>query len=94
MTARQPRPKAYCPECGTISVYSEHINRRCAKTWEVPSEVIEGETETVRCEGRFKGAVASDNWVECAECRATGFVGEEACARCGGAGWRYVGART
>ena len=88
MGALLPRPKAICPQCGTVSVYSEHINRRCAKTFEV-----EGEEEPVRCEGRFKGAVAPDNWVMCADCGGTGVVGEAACETCNGAGWRYVGDR-
>jgi ribosomal protein S27AE len=86
MGAKLPRPKAYCPECGTVSVYSEHINRRCAKTWQV-----EGEDEPVRCEGRFKGAVAPDNWAECQDCAGGGVSGDAPCPRCAGAGWRYVG---
>ena len=67
-------------------MYSEHINRRCAKTFEV-----EGEEEPVRCEGRFKGAVAPDNWAACPDCAATGFRDDAPCATCAGAGWRYVG---
>jgi len=81
-----PRPKAICPECGTVSIYSEHINRRCAKRWE-----IEGEDEPVRCEGRFRGAVAPEGWAACPDCAATGMVGDAPCARCGGTGWRYKG---
>ncbi|HUA52467.1 MAG TPA: hypothetical protein VMB81_09900 [Candidatus Sulfotelmatobacter sp.] len=85
MGALQPRPKAICPECGTVSIYSEHINRRCAKTFEV-----EGEEEPVRCEGRFKGAVAPENWTMCADCGGSGAVGDAACESCGGTGWLYT----
>jgi len=88
MGALLPRPKAICPQCGTVSVYSEHINRRCAQTFEV-----EGEEEPVRCEGHFKGAVAPENWTLCADCGGTGVVGDDACGTCHGAGWRYVGNR-
>jgi hypothetical protein len=86
MGARLPRPKAFCPACGTVSVYSEHIGRRCAKTWDVP-----GEEEPKRCDGRFKGAVSPGDWVECPTCRATGMAGDASCESCHGAGWRYVG---
>jgi hypothetical protein len=84
--ARLPRPKAICPECGTVSIYSEHINRRCAKQWE-----IEGEDEPVRCEGRFRGAVAPDRWAACPDCGATGMLGDAPCPPCGATGWRYIG---
>ena len=84
--ARLPRPKAICPECGTVSVYSQHINRRCAKLFE-----IAGEDEPVRCEGRFRGAVAPDRWAICPDCGATGVLDEAPCPRCGGIGWRYTG---
>jgi hypothetical protein len=81
-----PRPKAICPECGTASIYSEHINRRCAKQWEV-----EGEDEPVRCEGRFRGAAAPDRWASCPACGATGVVGDASCPQCAATGWRYRG---
>jgi hypothetical protein len=84
--ARLARPKAICPECGTVSIYSEHINRRCAKQFE-----IEGEAEPVRCEGRFKAAVAPDDWRLCPGCGATGVEDDAACPRCDGTGWRHAG---
>ena len=86
LSAKQPRPKARCSECGTVSAYTEHINRRCARTWEIPDQ-----EEPERCEGRFKAAVAPSDWVECLDCRTTGRDGEVECQRCLGAGWRYVG---
>jgi hypothetical protein len=76
-----------CPLCGMTSVYTQHINRRCAKTWEE-----EGVEEPVRCEGHFKAAVSPRDWLACPQCRATGYQGEEGwCGRCDGAGWTYVG---
>ncbi len=86
ISARLPRPKARCTECGTVSVYTEHINRRCAKTWEIPDQ-----EEPERCEGRLRGAVSPGDWVMCTDCRASGFGGEAPCERCLGAGWCSVG---
>jgi hypothetical protein len=85
-SAKQPRPKARCSECGTASVYTEHIGRRCARTWELPDQ-----EEPERCEGRFKAAVSPGDWVVCVDCGATGTAGDAECQRCLGAGWRYVG---
>ncbi|MBI3516118.1 MAG: hypothetical protein HY060_18965 [Proteobacteria bacterium] len=79
--AKQPRPKACCTECGTVSIYSEHIGQRCAAR----SRTGEGG----RCEGRFKAATAWDDWIACAACRATGEHEGEACVQCAGDGWHY-----
>jgi hypothetical protein len=84
--ARLPRPKAICPECGTVSTFSQHINRRCAKLFDV-----EGEDEPVRCEGRFGGAVTADRWTMCPDCGATGVSDDAPCPRCNGTGWCYRG---
>jgi hypothetical protein len=79
------RPKAICPECGKVSIYTEHINRRCAQYFEV-----QGEEEPVRCEGRFRSAVAREDWIACPDCGATGVLDEAPCRRCNGSGWRYA----
>ena len=86
VSAKLPRPKARCSECGWVSVYTEHVNRRCARTWELPDQ-----DEPERCEGRFKAAVSPSDWIPCADCRITGMAGDAECQRCLGAGWRYVG---
>ena len=87
--ARLPRPKAICPECGTVSVFSQHINRRCARLFEV-----EGEEEPVRCEGHFGSAVTQDRWTMCPDCGATGVSDDVACPRCRATGWCYRGRDT
>ncbi|MEJ0070559.1 MAG: hypothetical protein WDO24_19705 [Pseudomonadota bacterium] len=83
MATRQPRPKARCPACGTVSIYAEHINRRCVTILDPDSE------PPTRCEGVFRGAVAAEDWTECPACHATGLQGDAACSRCGGNGWLY-----
>jgi len=89
MGALLPRPKAICLECGTVSIYSQHINRRCARLFE-----IEGEEDPVPCEGHFSSAVAPDNWIVCPDCGATGFRDNAPCTRCSATGWRYVSGDT
>lgn len=78
--ARQPRPKARCPTCGTVSIYSEHIGQRC---------VAHPHGSVQRCQGRFKAATAWDDWIVCPACRASGDVDGEPCQHCHGDGWHY-----
>jgi hypothetical protein len=64
--------------CGTVSIYSEHIGRRCARRRGI-----------VRCHGRFKAVTAREDWLACAACATTGEHGGEPCAHCAGDGWLY-----
>jgi len=83
MATKQPRPKARCPLCGTVSIYSEHINQRCVT-------VLNPEDEhPVHCEGKFQGAVAPQDWVACPDCGTTGVDDDAPCRRCVGAGWLH-----
>jgi hypothetical protein len=83
MVDKQPRPKARCPLCGTVSTYVEHINHRCVKLLDPNSD------EPTRCEGRFRGAAAPEDWAECPACRGTGSLDGHPCPRCRGDGWLY-----
>jgi DnaJ-class molecular chaperone len=83
MASKQPRPKARCESCGAVSIYTEHINRRCVAV------LNPGEDEPIRCEGKFHGEVDPKAWAECPACRATGTHDSEICSRCGGAGWLH-----
>jgi ribosomal protein S27AE len=85
MATRQPRPKARCPACGTVSIYAEHINRRCVKILDPDSE------PPTYCDGVFRGATGAENWTECPACHATGARDDATCPRCGGDGWLYNG---
>jgi hypothetical protein len=82
-TTKQPRPKARCPLCGTVSIYAEHINRRCVTVLDPDAE------PPTKCEGRFRGAVAPEDWAECPACGGTGARDGDPCARCRGDGWLY-----
>jgi hypothetical protein len=83
MASKQPRPKARCPSCGAVSIYSEHINRRCVTV------LNPGDEPPIHCDGKFRGAVAPQDWAECPDCRATGVHDREPCRRCAGAGWLH-----
>jgi hypothetical protein len=79
--ATRPRPKARCPACGTVSIYSEHIGRRCVAR-------LNGAGRP-RCHGRFKAATAWDDWIACPACGTSGEHNGEPCAQCAGDGWHY-----
>jgi hypothetical protein len=83
MPMKQPRPKARCPICGTVSAYAEHINRRCVKELESDSD------EPKRCDGTFRSAVSADDWVACQVCGAMGSHDGASCVRCSGDGWLH-----
>lgn len=80
----QPRPKARCPECGTVSIFAEHINRRCATRHKLPDGNVE------RCAGTFQGAVEPGDWNACPDCGTTGVTDDGDCPHCAGAGWLYA----
>jgi hypothetical protein len=69
-------PVAVCSVCHALTNAHENLNHRCHK-------IVHGR----RCYGTFKSGL-SYLWDECDSCHASGRVGSQACAECGGFGWR------
>ena len=77
--ARRERPVGICPRCHAVIRMFDQIGRKCARPL-APSG---------KCPGVIRSALAADEWIECANCHATGRANSGVCIRCNGEGWLY-----
>ena len=75
LASKLPHPLAVCDVCHAFTNLHEAVNHRCDKA-------VTGR----RCYGHFKSGIGH-LWDACDSCNATGKVGSEPCAACGGWGW-------
>ena len=79
LRSKNAKPFGCCDVCGALTNVRELINHRCDK-------VVNGR----RCYGHYKSSITF-LWDQCESCEATGFVGPQVCAACGGFGWLKYG---
>jgi len=77
--SKLPHPLGTCDVCHALTNQHEFLNHRCGK-------VVTGR----RCYGTYKSGIGF-LWDACDACGATGRVGSQACAECGGYGWKLYG---
>jgi DnaJ-class molecular chaperone len=73
------RPIGICPRCHAVIRSENELHRKCARPVGARG----------KCPGVIRTTVATDEWVECPDCLATGRANGGVCARCKGEGWLY-----
>jgi DnaJ-class molecular chaperone len=73
-------PVTCCTQCGSAGYNLRVANGRCSK-------IIDKE----RCTGVNAMASKALEWIECAQCEATGYYRNKACPNCKGSGYLFVG---
>ena len=76
-------PVTCCTECGAAGYNIRVANGRCSKT-----------IAEQRCAGSNAIATQSSDWIECAQCQATGYHRNKECPACKGAGYLFTGLRS
>ncbi len=77
---RLERPVGICPRCGAVARSFDQVRKKCAKPGRAGG----------KSPGVIRSALATDEWVECPSCLATGRVKGGVCERCNGEGWIYL----
>ena len=79
METKQPRPFFFCSRCHIPTRNFDAINgnANCQR-------VTDGGK---RCGGKFRPALALEDWGGCPSCKATGRLSDRKCGNCRGYGW-------
>lgn len=76
---RRDRPIGICPRCHAVVRAFDLLDKKCTRPL----------ASGTKCPGLIRSALGTDEWTECPDCRATGYVHDSVCARCNGEGWLY-----